>query len=223
MEPKPSVEKAAGAPCFFLPPESLTCVGAFLNRLWYRRAARRPTWQPVGESPGQRRQFLRWRTARVYLNWTGPWFKAYHYCRAGLPAAWPVQPLMARDGAGPPRGVALLYDERIGPVNFRHLFTLLRERVLALGYRVAHADQHALTGAVHADDTIEKYVLHPLPSPAADPGPCNQRFGQVTLDLVRRGRQPIMLRLSALPLPDVVFTRAPPFDELLRQVLGCDE
>ncbi|MBC7448257.1 MAG: hypothetical protein H7330_09385 [Hymenobacteraceae bacterium] len=186
-----------------------------------RRTSSGPKWLPLVESVGRQRQFARWRAECVYLNWTGPWFKAYHYRRAGLPTAWPVEPL-APDG-GPPRGVALLYDERIGQINFSHLFTLLRERVIALGYRVAHADQHTSPILGHpAGDTIEKYVLHPIPSPVSEEGPCNQRFGQVTVDLVRRDHQPMMLRLQAAPLPGAIFTTAPPFDELLRHVLGCD-
>ena len=205
-------------------------MGAFLNRWWRRRPERTLTWQPVRESPGQQRRFGRWQAARTYLNWTGPWFKAYHYRRAGLPVAWPVQLLLAPGGSGPPLGVALLYDERIGPVNFRHLFTLLRVRILALGYRVAHADQHPCPHRLHPADTIEKYVLHPVPASTAldsagsqsGPGSCNQRFGQVTVDLLRRDRQPVMIRLLAAPLPDPIFTKAPPFDELLQLVLGCD-
>ena len=204
-------------------------MGAFLNRFWRRRAEREPTWQPTGESLGQQRRFTRWQAARTYLNWTGPWFKAYHYRRAGLPPAGPVQPLRSpeSDGTGPPHGVALLYDERIGPINFRHLFTLLRVRVLALGYRVAHADQHPCPHGLHPADIIEKYVLHPLPTPsgpeaASGAGCCNQRFGQVTVDLLRRDRQPVMIRLRATPLPDAIFTKAPSFDELLARVLGGD-
>ncbi len=196
-------------------------MGHFLSRLWRFGASREPKWQPVCESPGQQQQFVHWRAARVYLNWTGPWYKAYHYRRAGLPTAWAVEPLTPEAG-GPPGGVALLYDERIGRVNFKHLFTLLRERVLALGYRVAHADRRPCPGGAHPDDTIEKYVLHPLPSPAADASLCNQRFGQVTVDFVRRAQQPMMLRLHSSPLPDAIFTPAPTFDELLRHVLGCD-
>ena len=119
--------------------------------------------------------------------------------------------------------MALLYDARIGPRNFGYLFTLLRERVIALGYRVAHADQHPCPAALHPADVVEKVVLHPLPDPTHGAHPLDQRFGQVTVDLVRRDRQPLLLRLLAAPLPETCgFSKAPPFDELLRRVLGCD-
>ena len=198
----------------------------FLKRWAQRRKT--PTWQPLCETPRYRRQFTRWVKARVYRNWTGPWFKAYHYHRAGLRPAWPVQPLPPAAAHTPLRGVALLYDERIGPVNFDFLFTLLRERVLALGYRVAHADEHACA-ANPAVDSVRKYVLHPLPvaeaapAPATEAGCCNQRFGQITVDMVRRHRQPLMIRLLTMPLPGAAFTPAPSFDELLLKLLGHDD
>lgn len=158
--------------------------------------------------------------AETYRNWTGPWYHAYHYSRAGLPLEWPVRPLGHPDG-GPPTGVALLYDERIGPRNFQHLFTLLRDRVVAQGYRVAHADERDVAGC-SPRQTIAKYVLHPLPADSACRKLCDQRFGQVTLDLVRCERRPILLRLMATPLLDPIFTKAPSFDELLKVILGCD-
>ncbi len=198
-------------------------MGAFLDRWRRKRPQSALTWHPVRESAEQQQRFGRWQAAKIYLNWTGPWYKAYHYCRAGLPPAWPVKLLTGGIGT-PPHGVALLYDERIGPVNFEHLFALLRERVLALGYRVAHADRHASPHRQHTSDTIEKYLLHPLPTPGPDggPGACNQRFGQVTVDLLRRDDSPVMVRLLAMPLPGAIFTKAPTFDELLKLVLGCD-
>ncbi len=136
--------------------------------------------------------------------------------------AWPVQPLGHEQG-GAPNGIALIYDERIGPVNFAHLFTLLRDRVVAVGYKVAHADQRRHRCPTHSE-TIEKIVLHPLPTTDDTTGPacCNQQFGQVTLDLVRRETRPVFMRLIAIPIPDPIFTAAPPFDELLKLVLGCD-
>lgn len=169
---------------------------------------------------GQQRQYARWLAAETYRNWTGPWYHAYHYCRAGLPPEWPVRPLLPTDSYQP-MGVALLYDERIGPRNFQHLFTLLRDRVVAQGYRVAHSDERHLAGHT-PDEIIAKYVLHPLPTDSECRSLCDQRFGQVTLDLVRRERQPLLLRLIATPLLDPIFTKAPPFDELLKLILGCD-
>lgn len=192
-------------------------MGAFLNRL-LSRLGHRPSWAPLHESARVQRQFARWVAARTYLNWTGPWFRAYHYQRAGLPTEWPVEALQPDASA---RGLVLFYDARIGGANFHHLFRLLRDRILAQGYHVAQADERRWAGSGKGE-SLAKYVLHPRPGTCVAEQACDQRFGQVTLDLVSRGREPAFLRLLALPLPGTVFNPARPFDELVERVLGVD-
>ncbi len=187
----------------------------------------RPRWRPLVDPDRLRRQHERWVEAETYRNWTGPWFKAYHYKRAGLPPHWPLEILASDANLMPstgPTGVALLYDERFGGSNFQHLFRLLRDRIIDLGYELRQADERTWQGAAHTE-TLAKYLLLPQPGTCAETGGLNQRFGQVCLDLLTRNRRPAFIRLLITPLPDADRLFAPPrsFDDLLATILGCDE
>lgn len=173
-------------------------------------------WQPLHRSPAQERVRQEWLAQQVYLNWMGPYFKAYHYQKAGLPGArFRVQ--LAREESR--RGAVFMYDPSIGPGNFQHLFDFIRDRVLALGYHLGAADQRTVQHEQYAE-TTQKYFLKPQPNDCTDTGRCNQRFGNVTLDLVGINGQPGFLRLLSNPFTDDIFTAPGSFDELIDAVFN---
>ncbi|SDX56812.1 hypothetical protein [Hymenobacter psychrophilus] len=173
-------------------------------------------WQPLHRSPAQERHRQQWLAQQVYLNWAGPYFKAYHYQKAGLPGARFRVQLARKEGQ---RGAVFLYDPSMGPGNFQHFFDFIRDRVLALSYQLGAADQRTLRHERYAE-TTQKYFLKPQPNDCTDTGRCNQRFGNVTIDLVSINGQPGFIRLANDPFADTIFTPAATFDTLVDAVFN---
>ncbi|QNH60545.1 hypothetical protein [Hymenobacter sediminicola] len=187
-----------------------------LKRLFSSSSATQPTeWQPLHRTPAQERLHARWIEQQVYLNWAGPYFKAYHFCKAGIQGHGLRVQLLNEPGR---QGAVLLYDPSIGPGNFRHFFDLLRDRVLALGYNVSTSDQRTLHHEQYTE-TIEKHFLKPRPNDCTATGRCNQRYGNVVVDLVQVNGQPGFIRFFSNPFQDSIFTAPHSFDELMAAVL----
>lgn len=172
-------------------------------------------WQPLRRTPVEERVRSRWLAEQVYLNWAGPYFKAYHFRKAGLQGAGLRAQLLAENGR---QGAVFFYDPSIGPGNFQHFFDFLRDRVLALDYNVSTSDQRTLHHEGYTE-TIEKHFLKPQPKDCADTGRCNQRFGTVSVDLVRINGQPGFIRFTSNAYHDAIFTPPHSFDELMAAVL----
>lgn len=199
-------------------PNTNTILLRFLKRLFPAHAApHTATWQPLERAPAQERVRARWLEEQVYLNWAGPYFKAYHFRKAGLQSQGSglrVQ-LIAEEGR---KGAVFFYDPSIGPGNFQHFFDFLRDRVLALGYNLSTSDQRTLQHEGYSE-TIEKHFLKPPPKDCTTTGRCNQRYGTITIDLVRINGQPGFIRFTSNPYQDSIFTPPHSFEELLTAVL----
>jgi len=192
----------------------------FLQQLFPARKPEAPTWRPVVLTPAQAARHTRWVEEHVFLNWLGPFFKAYHLRKggAGGPRGLRVQ-LLHEPGR---QGALLFYDPDMGPGNFRHFFEHLGERVLGLGYHRACADQGTRRHAPHTETTL-KQLFKPNPTDCPDTGRCDQRYGLVTIDLVAFNGQPTFIRFAANAVQESHFTPACSFDALLHAVLDAPE
>ena len=174
-------------------------------------------WQPFSLTPAQAGRHAQWVAQRIYRNWLGPYFKAYHLRRGGAGGRRGLQAEALRENGR--QGTLLFYDEEDfgGPGNFRHFFEYVGERLLALGYHRACADE-----CTRRHGHLHEHTLKQLfkPPPADSPGThlCEQRYGLVTLDLVSLNGTPMFVRLAANPVLEPSFTPAAPFEELLRVV-----
>ncbi len=157
---------------------------------------------------------------QTYRNWLAPYFKAYHYGKAGMGCG--AQGLRAQPlNEGGQQGTLLFYDPSIGPENFRHLFDLIRDRVQDLGYQLACSDVRTRRHPRYTE-TIAKHLLKPLPTSCPETGRCQQRFGTVAVDLVSLNDRPGFIRLvsSACTFDDAVFCPAYSFDQLMEAVFN---
>ncbi|HET9506110.1 MAG TPA: hypothetical protein VFO93_21400 [Hymenobacter sp.] len=192
----------------------------FLQQLFGRRTAAgtdAAAWQPARcATPRQARQHAAWVAEKVYRNWLGPYYKAYHLRKGGAAGRRGLRVELLREPGR--QGALLYYDDSIGPGNFRHVYELLGERIASLGYHRACHDQRQRHCAQHHETTY-KQLFKPNPTDCAQSGRCNQRYGLVTLDLVQVDGQPFFIRLSCNPLQEPCFTTAHPFDELLAALL----
>ena len=191
----------------------------FLQQLFASGARARATsagaWQPYALTPAQQTRHRAWVAEKVYRNWLGPYYKAYHLRKGGAGGNRGLRVLLLREPGR--QGGLFFYDPSIGPGNFRHLFEHLGERVRTLGYHQACADQCTRQHRHHAENTL-KQLFKPRPADCPDSGHCNQRYGLITIDLVSVNGQPMFIRVAANPVREPGFTPAAPFEELLRAV-----
>ena len=190
----------------------------FIQNLFRTKAAAPADWHAVKLSPAQVRRHTHWVEQRVFLNWLGPYFKAYHLHKGGAASTrgLKVQPLY-ENGC---EGVLLFFDPTIGPGNFRHLYEHLGERLLALGYHRACADQR-VDKHEHLTETKFKQLFKPNPTNCPETGHCDQRYGLVTVDLLAMNGNPIFIRLTSNAVLDPNFTTASSFHELLKSLLDA--
>ena len=171
-------------------------------------------------TPAQATRHTRWVEQQVYLNWLGPYFKAYHLRKGGAGGARGYQVQLLHEPGR--QGALFLYHDSIGPGNFRHFYEVLGERVQAQGYHRACADRCIQTHAGHRETTL-KQLLKPDPTDCPETGNCNQRYGLITVDFVSLDGQPAFIRLAANPVIEPTFTRAQSFETLTRVLLEAPE
>jgi hypothetical protein len=194
----------------------------FLQQLFGRHAgadAAAATWQPARvPTPEQARQHAAWVAEKVYLNWFGPYYKAYHLRKGGAGGRRGLRvELLQEEGR---QGALLFYDASIGPGNFRHFYELLGERLLGLGYHRACHDQRQRRHEQHQELAF-KQLFKPNPTDCATSGRCDQRYGLVTLDLVGVNGEPLFIRLSSNAVHEACFTAAKSFEDLLKALLDA--
>lgn len=190
----------------------------FIQNLFRPKAATPATWHPVVLSAAQVQRHARWVEQRVFLNWLGPYYKAYHLRKGGAAGARGLRVhLLHEEGR---QGALFFFDPVMGPGNFRHFFEHLGERLLNLGYHRACADQCTQRHAHHTETTL-KQLFKPDPTDCPNTGDCNQRFGLVTVDLVTVNSNPMFIRLTSNAVLEPGFTPAWSFDELLKSLLDA--
>jgi hypothetical protein len=192
----------------------------FLQQLFGQRTAAgsdAATWLPARQpTPQQARKHAAWVAEKVYRNWLGPYYKAYHLRKGGAGGRRGLRVELLREPGR--QGALLYYNDSIGPGNFRHLYELLGERVADLGYHRACHDQRQRCHAQH-EETAYKQLFKPDPTDCAESGRCNQRYGLVTLDWVGVDGQPLFIRLTHNPVQESCFTAARSFEDLLAALL----
>ena len=201
--------------CFFPVQVAFSTVFQFINQLFQRRSGGAGAdWQPAAEpTPAQAQRHAAWVAARVYRNWLGPYFKAYHLQKGGCGGRRGLRVELLREEGR--QGALFFYDPSIGPGNFEHLYRLLGERLAGLGYRRACHDCRQRRHEQLREHTV-KQLFKPAPSTCADSGRCNQRYGLLTLDLVGVNDRPLFIRLVANPVREEHFTPPQAFEALLQ-------
>lgn len=162
--------------------------------------------------------YAAWVKEQVYLNWTTPFFKAYHYKKADLPSRFRVQ--VTQDEHV--RGAVFFYDPGIGSCNFSYFFDLLKDRVQLQGYTLHSCDKLEVRHDRYTEQ-VEKHVLTPPASDVSGTSLCNQLYGNILLDYIKVNNQPGYIRLVANVYNDPYFSKPLSFDKLLQKVLQPDE
>lgn len=114
-------------------------------------------------------------------------------------------------------GFALTHHPSLSPRTFQFLLDFWRDRVLALGYRLANTDRQ-IREKEQFVETIEKHYLKPPLS--KNTAQAEQRFGNVLLEYVLVDQQPSYLKVMVTIYSDRLFTEAQPFDDLLEHLFS---
>jgi hypothetical protein len=188
----------------------------FIQQLFQRRDGAAVGWQPAPEpTPAQAQRHTAWVAERVYRNWLGPYFKAYHLRKGGAGGRRGFRVDLLHEDAR--QGALFFYDPSIGPGNFTHLYHLIGERIEALGYHRACYDNRLRRHQQLREHTLRQ-LFKPQPTDCTVSGRCNQRYGLITLDLVVVNDRPLFIRLSNNPVHEPYFTAPQSFGALLQTV-----
>lgn len=189
----------------------------FLKRLlaWETKL---PTCRKLKRSAAYRAAHGKWVTAQVYLHWTGPLHKAYHYRMAGMSHVCRVQ-LIEEENR---KGFIFFHDPAISSQNFSFLFDFLKDRVLEQDYCL-HSMDALETRHARYTEQVEKYFLMPPASDVPGCNLCNQLYGNITLDYIKINKHPGYIRLTANTYADPYFSSPLPFTDLLDKLLRPDE
>ncbi|MEJ8802023.1 hypothetical protein [Pontibacter sp. H249] len=163
--------------------------------------------------------YKNWVKAKVYLNWTGPFFRAYHFQKCSIRSHTLRVQLIEETNI---KGGIFFYDPSIGPKNFQFLFDYLKECVQQVGYKLHSTNKQQIRHKLYKEQ-IERYILTPPATDIPDTNLCNQLYGNIQLDLVLVNKLPGYIRIVANTYTDPYFSKPLPFTELLEKTLQPNE
>ena len=99
-----------------------------------------------------------------------------------------------------------------------HFFDFLKEQVLKLPYKKQISDRRIFDKPNYTE-TIERHYLKPRPTFLSEKK-LDQKYGNITIELLLRNNQPHLLKFSATSYTDSKYQKAKTFKELLGQVLA---
>ncbi len=97
-----------------------------------------------------------------------------------------------------------------------HLFDFLKEKVQELGYRTQLSDTRTYT-RLNWVETVERHHLKPKTGFSGS-GKVNQRFGNITIEVLLRNEVVHNLKLRANSYKDHLFQEAKEFSELMQSI-----
>jgi hypothetical protein len=126
-------------------------------------------------------------------------------------------PYMVRYRSAQANGLAIYAGFGFAPETYNHLLDLFLERVLELGYRRTNADRRHRDRGDKVERT-DRYYLKPVLGDVATP-PLDQRYGNITLELVAHNDKPFLLKVMAAVYSDRMYVDALPFPPLAEALL----
>lgn len=139
--------------------------------------------------------------------------KAYHYQKAGIRGDWQVR-LFHTPYA---KGFALMYPDELGKMGFQHLFDLLRDQVIRMGYRLPNSDRRMFEkqGSVKQ---IERHYLKPKVA-SLEP-PINQKYGNVLIECVLDDDNPEYIKVMVTQYSDRQYSPALEFTQFIDRLFS---
>lgn len=99
-----------------------------------------------------------------------------------------------------------------------HFFDYLKDQVLQLDYWPQISDTRTYNRPNWVE-TVERHYLKPKPDFSSNDSRINQRFGNITIEIIFRNDQPYHLKFRVNSYNDHLFLQAKDFHELMLKVL----
>lgn len=117
------------------------------------------------------------------------------------------------------KGFAIRFSAlRYNATQANQLFDYLKEKILALNYKVYSADIRTYTKG-ETIESLAKYYLKPSLKNMLDGPPFNQEFGNIRIELICRNDLPTLLKFSATVYNDRSYQTPKHFGALMRHLL----
>jgi hypothetical protein len=114
-------------------------------------------------------------------------------------------------------GFALSYHPTISRQEFHYLMDFWRDRVLAMGYRLANTDRQIREKETYIQTTEKHYLKPPL---SRGKTIAEQRYGNILLEYVLIDNEPSYLKVMVTTYTDHLYTKAESYDELLEMLFA---
>ncbi|MCB0630745.1 MAG: hypothetical protein R2824_01940 [Saprospiraceae bacterium] len=160
----------------------------------------------------------------AYKSWTGSLIK--HRLVGWLSAQYAIYRVLPQDidealdflDTPSSKGFAVhFYKTNYTRREVTHFFDYLKEQIRGLNYKVQLSDTRTYNRPNWVE-TVERHYLKPRPG--FEKGKkVNQRFGNVTIELILRDDQVHQLRLQATTYHDHMYDKAQEFHDLMQAVL----
>ncbi len=110
------------------------------------------------------------------------------------------------------------YRMRYNNWEIIHFFDFLKEQVLALDYKSYLSDTRTYNRKDWVERTDRHYLKPPTNIRNPELGNFDQRFGNITIEIVFRNEKIYLLKFSASIYKDRLYKEAEEFDELLKAI-----
>ncbi len=118
------------------------------------------------------------------------------------------------------KGFAIRFSElRYNATQANQLFDYLKEKILALNYKVYSADIRTYTKG-EIIESLAQYYLKPSLKNRLNGPPFNQEFGNISIELICQNDLPTLLKFSATVYNDRSYQPPKHFGALMRHLLN---
>ena len=173
--------------------------------------------EPIERNENERKTYFAWQNKGDYKILLGKTYHAYELKKSKQPSEWQVH-LLQMPAAN---GFALTYQNAIGERQFQHLFDLLKDKTLNLGYKLVNADRSLFDKDKYVE-TKERYYLKPIIDAQNINELFDQRFGNIMIEQVLIDNKPSYLKFMASIYSDRLYTKALDFEELMEIIFERD-
>ncbi|MEX0966915.1 MAG: hypothetical protein WD077_06730 [Bacteroidia bacterium] len=116
------------------------------------------------------------------------------------------------------KGFLLRFPASVQAAGFQHFFDLLKDKFLEDGYRLYASDRKIYNRKEFAE-TIERHYLKPSIERTM-PFPLDQRFGNISVELVKINDRPTHIKLLCNSYSDAKYLDAQGMDEMMAVICG---
>lgn len=166
----------------------------------------------------ERKKYFEWQNSGLYKSLWQKFHVAYQTRLRNEMGTWEIH-LLQMPAAN---GIALSFPTNLTAQEFQHIFDLLKDKVLALNYKLVNADRQLYDRKTYVE-MKEKYYLKPNIDFQQANELYDQLYGNILIEFYQIDHQPSYLKFVANIYSDRLYTKALSFDELMKHVFEVSD